>query len=120
MERLRTVPLGRVGLNIRALPVVLPVSFVVVDGGIVFPSVDGTKLHTASAGAIVAFEADQYDPSGQNGWSVLLQGPASAVTDLDEVATLSTAPIPTWTDTGSEGRFIRVHGTIVTGRSFTR
>ena len=120
MALLRTVPLGRVGLNIRALPVVLPVSFVVVDRGVVFPTVRGTKLHTASAGAIVAFEADECEPSGQAGWSVLLQGLASVVTDPDEVAELSASQIDTWAADGSDQRFMRIDGAIVTGRSFTR
>ena len=64
----------------------------------------------------VAFEADQCEPSGQTGWSVLLQGPASVVTNPEEVAKLSASPIDSWAADGSEDRFMRIDGTIVTGR----
>jgi nitroimidazol reductase NimA-like FMN-containing flavoprotein (pyridoxamine 5'-phosphate oxidase superfamily) len=120
MALLGTVALGRVGLNIRALPVVLPVNFVVVDGGVVFPTVEGTRLHAASDGAIVAFEADECESSGRAGWSVLIQGPASVVTDPVEVAKLSASELAQWAPQGSDDRFMRVDGTIVTGRRFTR
>ena len=69
MSLLATAVVGRVGLSVDALPVVLPVNFAVSDQDIVFRTVEGTKFHAAAAGAVVAFEADAYEPSGRSGWS---------------------------------------------------
>ena len=70
---LATVPIGRVGVTMNALPVVLPVNFAVFDGDIVFRTVDGTKFHAAVAGTVVAFEVDSYDSEGTSGWSVVIR-----------------------------------------------
>jgi uncharacterized protein len=120
MVLVATVPLGRVGLSMQALPVVLPVNFVVVGNGIVFPSVHGTRLLNAASGAIVAFEADAYEPSGRCGWSVLIQGPASVITDSEEVARVSDTQIRRWAADGRHDRFVRIDATFVTGRRFVR
>lgn len=71
---LATVPVGRVGLSIDALPVVLPVNFALLDGDVVFRTVNGTKCHAAAAGAVLAFEADSYEPDGTKGWGVVVPG----------------------------------------------
>ena len=71
---LATVPVGRVGVTMNALPVVLPVNFAVLDGDIVFRTVEGTRFHAAAAGTVVAFEVDSYDPDGASGWSVVGSG----------------------------------------------
>ena len=86
---LTSVPVGRVGLSIDALPVVLPVNFAVIDGNIVFRTVAGTKFDAATTGAVLAFEADRYAPSDPSGWSVLVQGVAVPVTDPNEIARLA-------------------------------
>src|SRR5579864_9394187 len=75
LRLLASVPVGRVGVTIDALPAVLPVNFVVSDGAVLFRTVPGTKLDTATAGAVVAFEADGYDPPS-DAWSVLVRGVA--------------------------------------------
>jgi nitroimidazol reductase NimA-like FMN-containing flavoprotein (pyridoxamine 5'-phosphate oxidase superfamily) len=68
------VAVGRVGLSIDALPVVLPVNFALFEEDIVFRTVEGTKFHAAAAGAVVAFEADSYEPGGTSGWGVVCSG----------------------------------------------
>ena len=82
---LATVPIGRVGVTINALPAVLPVNFAVLDGDIVFRTVDGTKFHAAAAGNVVAFEVDSYHPEGMSGWSVVVPGVSLVVTDPSEL-----------------------------------
>jgi uncharacterized protein len=120
MSLLATVPVGRVGLSIEALPVVLPVNFVVVDGDIVFRTVYGTKFHAAAAGSVVAFEADGYETSGLGGWSVLVQGRSEVITDPAELARLSGLTIDPWAVDGSADRSVRISTTKVTGRRFYR
>ena len=58
-----------------------PGEFVVSGGAIVFRTVPGTKLDAATAGAVVAFEADAYGTAeDRSGWSVLVRGVAEEVT----------------------------------------
>lgn len=117
---LASVPVGRVGLSIDALPVVLPVNFAVVDGEVVFRTVVGTKFHAAVREAVVAFEADGYEPSGVSGWSVLVLGTAVLITDPDEIARLSKLTVDPWAVDGSADRFVRIRTARITGRRFTR
>jgi uncharacterized protein len=64
--------LGRVGVTVNALPVILPVAYLV-DADIVwFFTEAGTKLHAASSNAVIAFEVDSLND--QEGWSVLVIG----------------------------------------------
>ena len=102
---LTTVPVGRVGVTMDALPVVLPVNFAVNDGTIVFRTVPGTKLDTATAGMVVAFEGDHYgtehDPWA---WSVLVRGVAEVITDPDELQTARSLPLESWAFDGSADR----------------
>jgi nitroimidazol reductase NimA-like FMN-containing flavoprotein (pyridoxamine 5'-phosphate oxidase superfamily) len=65
---------GHIGLSVRALPVVIPVSFAVDDDGV---TVWGEALDRHSffhAGDVVAFQVDGRDPEGS--WSVLVRGRA--------------------------------------------
>lgn len=84
LDLLRTVPVGRLGLSMSALPVVLPVSFVVDEDRVIVRTSAGTKLDAALAGAVVAFEADDYDVATGDAWSVLVRG-SSAVVDETSV-----------------------------------
>lgn len=71
----------QVGTPIRALPVLLPVNYVVFDEGGLFRTEAGTKLDAAVRAIVVVLEADAYDPDGRAGWSVFLVGKASEVCD---------------------------------------
>lgn len=88
LELLASVPVGRVGASIDALPVVLPVNYVVANDRIIFRTGAGAKLAAASDGTVVAFEVDVYDAATATGWSVLVQSiariePTGAIADAD-------------------------------------
>ena len=80
----------------------------------------------AAAGAVVAFEADAYEPSGRSGWSgwsgwsVLVQGVAEVVSGASDLARLSTLTVDPWAVDGSADRFVRIRPQRVTGRRFSR
>src|SRR5690242_15278604 len=97
MRLLTSVPVGRIGITIDALPAVLPVNFVVHDDAVVFRTVPGTKLDAATKGAVVAFEADSYGSAHERaGWSVLLRGIAEEVTDAEQLAAVRRLPLESW------------------------
>jgi uncharacterized protein len=117
MQLLATVPVGRVGITIDALPAVLPVNFVIHKGAVVFRTVPGTKLDAATAGTVVAFEADGYGlASHPQGWSVLVRGVAREVTDPGELDAARRLPLDSWAWDGGADRFVNIEPTLVTGR----
>jgi uncharacterized protein len=113
-EKLKTATVGRLGVSIDALPVVLPIDFAVDGNSIVFRTDPGTKLSAAMNEAVVAFEVDDYDPVAQRGWSVLVQGVARQIraqSRLDRARSLSLR------GGGRAGdAYIEVQMEIVTGR----
>ena len=65
--------LGRVAINVGALPVIVPVHFWLDDDRISFCVQHGTPLDRATRDAVVAFQTDSGSPDGAQ-WSVALTG----------------------------------------------
>jgi uncharacterized protein len=107
--------IGRLALSVRALPVVLPVNFVLTVDGVLIRTAAETKLDQACDRAVVAFEVDSFDPVSQAGWSVLVQGMASVLTspaELHEAVRLGLAP---WGNPRGD-TFVKVGLDLLTGR----
>jgi uncharacterized protein len=118
LQLLSQQPVGRIGISVGALPVILPVNFVVRDGHIRFRTVEGTKLAAATRHAVVAFEIDSYEIDGSAGWSVLVQGVASEVTD-EEVRNDVMAAIPRpWGSGDDARRIVEINIQSISGRRF--
>jgi len=107
--------IGRVGISMGALPVVLPVNYAMLDGDVVIRTGEGSKLDAVLAGAVVAFEVDQVDPIYHEGWSVLLQGRAAVITDPGDVERARLLPLTPWAP-GNRDRYIRIPAEVVSGR----
>jgi len=115
LQLLRSTPVGRVVVTIGALPAALPVNFVVVDDDVWFLTGAGTKLRAAIENAVVAFEADGFEGLGHTGWSVLVQGHATEVTDPAQVENARRAGLGAWLPS-SPASLVRVASEIVAGR----
>lgn len=115
LRLLQTVDFGRVAVTYNALPLILPVSFALLAGEVVFATGPGTKLAAATERAVIAFEADQADLAGGTGWSVCITGMAEEITDPDErqrAAALGLTPmIPI-----DRPRYVRVRTELSSGR----
>jgi transcriptional regulator with XRE-family HTH domain len=87
LRRLGRTGIGRVAVWSATGPLALPVNYLVVEETVVFRTAAGTALADAlqeqDVGE-VAFEVDRIDDALQQGWSVLVVGPAHAVTAPDE------------------------------------
>ncbi|MFJ8443526.1 pyridoxamine 5'-phosphate oxidase family protein [Kitasatospora griseola] len=70
---------GRLVYTRHALPAVLPVRYRLVDGGSVQVDQPDEELLRAVTGTVVAFQADQVDPTDGSGWTVTVLGHADAV-----------------------------------------
>jgi nitroimidazol reductase NimA-like FMN-containing flavoprotein (pyridoxamine 5'-phosphate oxidase superfamily) len=105
--------LGRVGASVGALPAVLPVSFALVGGDVVFPVEPGGELDMAARDAVVAFEADCLDP--MEGWSVVVTGIAAEVPEGEQLALLRALAGAPWPP-GERQCFFRIPAEMVSGR----
>ncbi len=115
LSLLESAVVGRIGVSIDALPAIFPVFITVVDGIVAFRTVPGTKLAAASAGAIVALEADTFDERTGEGWSVLVRGVAKETTEETRIAAARRRLRETWVD-GAPMHLVEVSPDLVTGR----
>lgn len=116
---LETATIGRVGVSARALPTILPVNFWLDGDRIVIRSGEGAKLVAALNGAVVAFEVDDFEAVDHSGWSVVVTGVASAVTDPHDLEALAAAPLARWAPQG-EDHLVEISTELVTGRRLGR
>lgn len=115
LRLLRTVTLGRVGITIGALPVVVPMNFRLIGDRVVLRVGLGTSLDAAILDAVVAFEADQVNQPGRGGWSVSVTGVAREITEPDEIAQMRHEHISRWMEWGAD-RYIAISTEMVSGR----
>jgi nitroimidazol reductase NimA-like FMN-containing flavoprotein (pyridoxamine 5'-phosphate oxidase superfamily) len=107
--------IGRVGVTLGGLPVILPVSYAYRDGAIYFRTAEGTKLHAATRGTVIAFEVDDAEPAKGAGWSVLIVGRASVVSDGPPIDVWPHDALSSWVGHRSP-HVVRIDPEIVTGR----
>jgi nitroimidazol reductase NimA-like FMN-containing flavoprotein (pyridoxamine 5'-phosphate oxidase superfamily) len=96
----------------------MPVNYAYVDGEVLFRTGEGTKLNAATQRAVVAFEVDAYDADSASGWSVLVIGRSSVVTDPTELARLGDHEITPWANR-TRNNYVRLRPELVTGRRIT-
>ena len=107
--------LGRLAVVDDRGPVVFPVNYVLDRHTVVFRTEEGTKLHAASRGSRVCFEVDGTDESTHTGWSVVIRGEVTEVTDKAELARLRDLPLQVWAP-GARNRYVRILPAVLTGR----
>ncbi|MEV3986357.1 pyridoxamine 5'-phosphate oxidase family protein [Nonomuraea sp. NPDC049758] len=115
LRLLSSTPIGRIVFTDRALPAVQPVNFCLDGERVVIRTSIGSKLAAATRHAVVAFEADEFDPAMRTGWSVTAVGHARAVTDPAETARLAALPLSPWAP-GSRDHYIVVDAEQLSGR----
>ena len=95
----------------------MPVNFVLVGESIVFRTIPGTKLDAAAANAVVAFQVDSYAPEGTSGWSVLVQGVCSEITDPADLLALADIRLRAWAfDVDVATKLVRIEPSFGSGR----
>jgi uncharacterized protein len=112
---LRSAEVGRIGLSMSALPVVLPVNFAVDGDRLVVRTAAGSKLDAALGGAVVAFEADHIDPESGEAWSVLVRGSSAVLTDPADIASLADLDLNSWVADSSD-QWVMITTDLVSGR----
>jgi nitroimidazol reductase NimA-like FMN-containing flavoprotein (pyridoxamine 5'-phosphate oxidase superfamily) len=112
--------IGRLAYSRPEGPAVLPVSYKLYEGTILFrtgqDSPVGEDLRTGIAGAEykVAFEIDRLDAAAPEGWFVFIHGAAHHVDSDAERASVVQAAVELW-PTGERDHFVRIIPTFITG-----
>lgn len=115
VELLRGEQLGRIVYTDSALPAIQPVHFTVHRDVIVIRTDTGSKLAAAARNAVVAFEVDTFTADLRSGWSVVVLGHASEVTDDRELAEVRALDLRLWSPVRLDN-YIKIEMEIVTGR----
>ncbi|GGW54884.1 DNA-binding protein [Streptomyces lucensis JCM 4490] len=119
LRLLAKVPVGRVVYTRQALPAVLPVNFSLdTDSSVLLRTSASSVLVRAIDGVVVAFEADDFDAASRSGWSVVVTGRATVVTDPAEHDRLSRSGPRSWV-VARDGVFVRIESDMVTGREIS-
>ena len=119
LRLLALATLGRIGFTSGALPTVLPINFYLDRDRILVRTGRGSKLDAALQNAVVAFEADDFDPISHSGWSVAVTGVATEVSDPTELDETHQMPIARWAPAGDEA-VLAISTDLVSGRRITR
>ncbi|MGN6445972.1 pyridoxamine 5'-phosphate oxidase family protein [Amnibacterium sp.] len=89
-NRLAEHGIGRIAMVAGGEPVILPIGYAVVPGGLLLRTRPGSKLFSILLDGRVAFEIDDHDD--EHGWSVLVVGRAEEVLPRDHVGIPPAAP----------------------------
>jgi nitroimidazol reductase NimA-like FMN-containing flavoprotein (pyridoxamine 5'-phosphate oxidase superfamily) len=114
IDLLRKASVGRVVFSDFALPAVVPMTFAVHGAAVVMRTAGGTRLSSAADGGVLAFEVDDIDPVSRTGWSVVVIGVASIITDTIEQSVIRGLVEPF--APGANDVAVRLPMTMVTGR----
>ena len=109
--------LGRLGMSIGSLPVILPVNYVLDGMTIVVRSEDGEKTRAAALGSVACLEIDFSDRFEHSGWSVLATG-RLGIAPADRAERYEHLALTPWALTGSS-RFIELPVELLSGRAIT-
>ncbi|MGW4560835.1 pyridoxamine 5'-phosphate oxidase family protein [Streptomyces sp. NPDC004561] len=116
LRLLAKAPVGRIVYTREALPAVLPVNFGLdTDSSVLVRTSASSELVRAVDGVVVAFEADEFNAAERSGWSVVVTGRATAVSDPAEHERLSQTGPRSWVVT-QDWIFLRIEAEMVTGR----
>jgi uncharacterized protein len=115
-ELLANGSLGRVGVSVSALPVILPVIYRFDENTVWFFTEVGTKLHAAATNAVVAFEVDSLNHT--EGWSVLVIGRSFHCEELGTVNRLREAGLKAVAP-GVRSDLVGIPVQHISGRRFT-
>jgi nitroimidazol reductase NimA-like FMN-containing flavoprotein (pyridoxamine 5'-phosphate oxidase superfamily) len=115
LRLMSTQILGRIGVTVDALPVVLPVNFQVFDGELIIQTERDTRLAEATHNTVVAFEVDNAETGGTGSWSVTLTGIATEIADPEVIAQLRRLPFTRWVRNDND-RYVGISLDIVSGR----
>ena len=120
LDLLEANHLGRVAWQAADLPQILPVTYATHQGSVYFRTTPDGILSELAQPTRVALEVDELDQQTRSGWSIVLHGRTSAVSEPDALADLWAADsLVPWAG-GNRTLFICIRPDRVSGRIVRR
>ena len=116
IELLGAHSVGRIAVVRDSQPLIFPVNYVLDGRTVAFRTDPGTKLTGATLGR-VAFQIDSNDPLSWEGWSVLVKGIGTDITDARDARSkriVSSLLVP-WAG-GAKDHWVAIASPVFTGR----
>jgi uncharacterized protein len=117
---LEAAPWVRIGFIVEGAPIVLPINVLLHEEAIYFRTSAGSKLGTAASSGRVVIQADGGDESTRIGWSVLVHGEATIVTDPRLEEKLFALPFEPWALPDDRPFWVEVSVRSMSGRRIVR
>jgi len=116
LELAATMPVGRLAHGQADQLLVIPVNFLLDDRDVLLRTAGGSGLLAAARqNAPAVLEVDDLVNWSRSGWSVLIRGRLTEVTDPDEVQRVLSSKLSPWAG-GEREHVVRLIGEQVTGR----
>jgi nitroimidazol reductase NimA-like FMN-containing flavoprotein (pyridoxamine 5'-phosphate oxidase superfamily) len=119
MRLLASARVGRLIFTVNAMPAVRLMNFVVVGELIVLRTAADSTVARKVHDVITAFEADDLDAATSSGWSVVVTGRATRVTDPELMARYRNVALVPWAP-GDRDQFVTITTEVVEGRRVSR
>jgi nitroimidazol reductase NimA-like FMN-containing flavoprotein (pyridoxamine 5'-phosphate oxidase superfamily) len=87
---------GRIAVNLGALPMILPVRYVVDEDRVLMSVTVGSALDRATDGSVVAVQVEGTDELSEQEWSVCAVGTAHHLDESDELTGGAAAALAAW------------------------
>ena len=108
--------LGRLAVRSDAGLDIFPVNYAVDGESLVFRTAEGTKLASLTAYSLVTFEIDSW--TEEVGYSVILKGRATPITDPAEITRAEALKLKPWVPT-VKTTFVRIVASQISARKFS-
>ena len=113
---LRRTRLGRVSLSMQALPIIVPVRYILNDGELLF-AVSNGELTKILHGNVAALQAEGFEEDSGRRWTVLAVGPVQRVSALEDLGSATISDLtPPGVPSVMSGDVYRLSPTIFSGR----
>jgi len=104
---------GRISLTMRALPVIMPVTYGYLGGSVILGMSDGPARRAVAGGNVIALSVDSGHPQDMF-WTVLAIGRATEITDLAQTTEFQRMGLTDLTGTPA-AHYLQLQPDIITG-----
>jgi uncharacterized protein len=116
LELLRTHRVGRLAVATPDGPAIFPVNYAVGDDRVVFRTDQGTKLDSSTLRR-VAFEIDAFDADARTGWSVVVEGVGTEISDAIDAESVKLQGLELHPFApGPKEHLVEIHPRVISGR----
>jgi nitroimidazol reductase NimA-like FMN-containing flavoprotein (pyridoxamine 5'-phosphate oxidase superfamily) len=114
LRLLASVSVGHIAWSDAQRVVIYPLNFVVDDDDIILSTSSAALREAAARGVTLSFQADDFEPAIRTGWTVLVSGRLSEITEPAQILRLGKL-VSAWRQ-GKDPRLLRLRVDYIAGR----